>query len=623
MIRKIKGFHLILIISLLINCKLEKKIDKTQKEKLPCIERLEKSLKDYEQAKRESRKEDQISLGKRIVYCSFELKQYNRVISYGKEIINLLKGSGDLKSYSYVYYHIGLGYRYLKQNDSTYYYYTKSNEINVKLQDSLKIMERFYNIASLESEEELYLKSDSTAIQGLKYISNNPKSNNIICSIYNCLGINSRNQGAYDKAIKYYNLATETTNDSLRKIRYMGNKAVVYKYDKKYRRALDIYDKIIKNSFFNKIELKLKFKILDNYTYTKYLLGEKVHVNDFFKVQRLKDSINNYAGLITNYSYISDYFYNKNSDKSLFYAQKMYDLSREIERPNDRIEAIDKLINLVKGNEIRKYANERSYLKDSIIDARRKSRNKLVKTIYNFDLLKEQKLKAEIKTEQQKLQKQLLGFAVILTILSSIVYFFYRREKTKKEKAIEVYNTETRLAKKIHDELANDVYAVMSTLQNNSTTDTRLLTRVEKIYAQTRDISHENSPVLTGEQFESFLKQLFVDFTNDTCKVIHKGLQEVNINELSKEKQIVVYRVLQELLVNMKKYSESSLVLITFSLEKNMLHVVYQDNGKGIENLVVKNGLQNMETRIKSIGGFITFESKQGKGFQAKFQFKK
>ena len=301
----------------------------------------------------------------------------------------------------------------------------------------------------------------------------------------------------------------------------------------------------------------------------------------------------------------------------------MYDLSKERKRPNDRIEAIDKIIKLIKGNEVRKYAIERSYLKDSIIDARRKSRNKLVKTIYNFDLLKEQKLKAEIKTEQQKSQKQLWIFAVVLTILSSIVYFFYKREKNKKEKAIEVYNTETRLAKKIHDELANDVYAVMNTLQNTSITDERLLTRVEKIYAQTRDISHENSPVLTGEHFENFLKQLFLDFTNDRCKVIHKGLQEANINQLAKEKQIVVYRALQELLVNMKKYSEATLVLITFSVEKNKLSIAYQDNGIGVENLSVKNGLQNMEIRIKSVGGFITFESKQEKGFQAKFHFKK
>lgn len=623
MIRKIKGFHLILIISLFINCKLEKKVNKIPKEKLPCIERLEKSLKNYEKAKRESRKEDQISSGKRIVYCSFKLKDYNKVISYGKEIINLLKGSGDLKSYSYVYYHVGLGYRYLKQNDSTYYYYTKSNEINLKLGDSVKIMKRFYNIASIESEEELYLKSDSTAIQGLKYMNSNPSSNRTVSSIYNCLGGNSLYRGAYDKAAKYYDYAIKTTNDSLKRVRYIANKAVVYKYEKNYKEAVKIYEELIKNKFFDEIDLKLKFKILDNYTYTKYLLGQEINTRDFFKVQRLKDSIKDYEGLITNYSYISDYFYNKNSDKSLFYAQKMYDLSRERERPNDRIEAIDKLIKLVKGNEIRKYAIERSYLKDSIIDARRKSRNKLVKTIYNFDLLKEQKLKAEIKTEQQKSQKQLWIFTVILTILFSIVYFFYKREKTKKEKAIEVYNTETRLSKKIHDELANDVYAVMNTLQNKAETDTKLLVRVEKIYAQTRDISHENSPVLTGEHFESFLKQLFIDFTNDACKVIHKGLKEVIVNELPKEKQIVLYRVLRELLVNMKKHSEASLVLITFSLSKKMLSVVYQDNGRGVKSLSIKNGLQNMETRIKSVGGIITFESKQEKGFQAKFHFKK
>ncbi|WP_425658965.1 sensor histidine kinase [Tenacibaculum ascidiaceicola] len=566
-------------------------------------------------------------------------KKYKRLDSLAKNFVRknnldsalyntkkLVKLSYALKDSVYIthaLYQLGLNHKRINNIDSAYFWYTKSKEISISSGDSLTTSKRILSLAKLESNFDLFLKSDSTAIQGLKYANNSPKANEVICSIYNCLGINSRNQGGYHDAIKYYNKAIQITNDSLKRVRYIANKAVVYKYEKNYKEAVKVYEELIKNKFFDEIDLKLKFKILDNYTYTKYLLGEKVDVNDFFKVQRLKDSIKNYAGLITNYSYMSDYFYNQNPDKSLFYAQKMYDLSRERERPNDRIEALDRLIKLVKGNEIRKYAIERNYLKDSIVDARRKSTNKLVKTIYNFDLLKEQKLKAEIKAEQQKSQKQLWIFTVILTILSSIVYFFYKREKNKKEKAIEVYNTETRLAKKIHDELANDVYAVMNTLQNTSITDERLLTRVEKIYAQTRDISHENSPVLTGEYFESFLKQLFLDFTNDRCKVIHKGLQEVNINQLAKEKQIVVYRALQELLVNMKKYSEATLVLITFSGEKNKLSIAYQDNGIGVENLSVKNGLQNMEIRIKSVGGFITFESKQEKGFQAKFQFKK
>lgn len=565
---------------------------------------------------------DDYKVTRNIAFCYSKLGQSDSSIYYLNEFLKNKKNIPN-EQLGMLFYRLGINHKKLNEINEKYKYFVKSMEEYLKVKDSIKIGERLFSIAKIESDFDMFLKSDSTSVEALKYLNNSPKANEVICSIYNCLGINSRNQGSYHDAIKYYNKAIQITNDSLKRVRYIANKAVVYKYEKNYKEAVKVYEELIKNKFFDEIDLKLKFKILDNYTYTKYLLGEKVDVNDFFKVQRLKDSIKNYAGLITNYSYLSDYFNNQNPDKSLFYAQKMYNLSRERKRPNDRIEAIDKLIKLVKGNEIRKYAIERNYLKDSIVDARRKSTNKLVKTIYNFDLLKEQKLKAEIKTEQQKSQKQLWIFAVILTILSSIVYFFYKREKNKKEKAIEVYNTETRLAKKIHDELANDVYAVMNTLQNTSITDERLLTRVEKIYAQTRDISHENSPVLTGEHFENFLKQLFLDFTNDRCKVIHKGLQEANINQLAKEKQIVVYRALQELLVNMKKYSEATLVLITFSVEKNKLSVAYQDNGIGVENLSVKNGLLNMEIRIKSVGGFITFESKQEKGFQAKFQFKK
>ncbi|AZJ35526.1 lipopolysaccharide assembly protein LapB [Tenacibaculum singaporense] len=368
-------------------------------------------------------------------YSFYKRKGLNKkTIIYADSILNLLKKGKENQELALAYNRVGYLHYRNKAYDKAYKNYEESKAVYKKLNDSLNVASRLLALAKLESNFDLFLKSDSTAIEVLKYSNNNPKFNEIECSTYNCLGINSRKQRVYNQAIDYYNQAIQITNDSLKRVRYIANKAVVYKYEKNYREAVKIYEELIKNKFFDEIDLKLKFKIIDNYTYTKHLLGQEINTRDFFKVQRLKDSIKDYEGLITNYSYISDYFYNKNSDKSLFYAQKMYDLSKERERPNDRIEAIDKLIKLVKGNEIRKYAIERSYLKDSIIDARRKSRNKLVKTIYNFDLLKEQKLKAEIKTEQQKSQKQLWIFTVILTILSSIVYFFYKREKNKKKK---------------------------------------------------------------------------------------------------------------------------------------------------------------------------------------------
>nr|BFF37898.1 hypothetical protein BACT7_27600 [Tenacibaculum mesophilum] len=556
-----------------------------------------------------------------------ELKE--KILNIKQEILNLEKEKLAKKYYQ-------LGYYYKKDNniDSAYKYFDASKKEYEALGDSIKIAEKLFSLAKIESEIELFFKSDSTAIKALKYLGNNKGKYSLTTSLYNTLGINANSKENYKNAIYWYTKAIEFAKDSIKKYRYESNIANNYISLKEYKSAIKMYENLLlllEPYTDDSIGLNLKAKALDNYNYARLLNGDEVNDDDFLKTQKLKKQTKDFRALASNYFYLYVYYEKMNRpDKAQKYAYLMYDLASKYEMPKYIILGIDKILLSSKSTKLQKLALERIKLQDSITVSKRKLRNKFVSYIYNYEEEKKQKLEARaqlaestLSLEQQKSQKQLWIFTVILTILSSIVYFFYKREKNKKEKAIEVYNTETRLAKKIHDELANDVYAVMNTLQNTSITDERLLTRVEKIYAQTRDISHENSPVLTGEHFESFLKQLFLDFTNDRCKVIHKGLQEVNINQLAKEKQIVVYRALQELLVNMKKYSEATLVLITFSVEKNKLSIAYQDNGIGVENLSVKNGLQNMEIRIKSVGGFITFESKQEKGFQAKFQFKK
>ncbi|WP_159260352.1 hypothetical protein [Tenacibaculum maritimum] len=73
----------------------------------------------------------------------------------------------------------------------------------------------------------------------------------------------------------------------------------------------------------------------------------------------------------------------------------------------------------------------------------------------------------------------------------------------------------------------------------------------------------------------------------------------------------------------MKKHSKATLVVITFFKLKNSIKVQYKDNGIGAKEAVIKNGLQNMETRINSIEGSIIFETEEEKGFKSVFQFKK
>ncbi|WP_147431724.1 hypothetical protein [Tenacibaculum discolor] len=548
-------------------------------------------------------------------------KKYKEAIRASRKLLNTAQKYNNKKNIGEAYYKMGLYYQRMNIEDSAYVYYKKSLDVYKNLKDSVKIGRRLLNIGIIESNFGDYQKSNATAVKALKYLSKSKKR--YIVSVYNCLAINARNQKKILKSIEYYNKAIDYSTKEINRNICKNNKANIYRDLEEYSKSIEILENILRDSNLNKTE-KLKARVIDNLAYTKWLQGSNRNVvADLHLAESIRVAEKDRNGLIASYSHLADYYKDVNVNKSLEYAYKMKSVAENEKSVYDIIDALDKVKEIEKPEKAILIANRRSIIKDSIELAKDKAQEKYALIKYESEENEKKAIENQFLAEQQKSQKQLWIFTVILTILSSIVYFFYKREKNKKEKAIEVYNTETRLAKKIHDELANDVYAVMNTLQNTSITDERLLTRVEKIYAQTRDISHENSPVLTGEHFENFLKQLFLDFTNDRCKVIHKGLQEANINQLAKEKQIVVYRALQELLVNMKKYSEATLVLITFSVEKNKLSIAYQDNGIGVENLSVKNGLQNMEIRIKSVGGFITFESKQEKGFQAKFHFKK
>ena len=77
-------------------------------------------------------------------------------------------------------------------------------------------------------------------------------------------------------------------------------------------------------------------------------------------------------------------------------------------------------------------------------------------------------------------------------------------------------------------------------------------------------------------------------------------------------------------MVNMLMYSEASLAAIIFQNIRNNYSINYSDNGIGsnLEALTSQNGLNNAETRIKSLNGTVTFETALNNGFKAFISFK-
>jgi signal transduction histidine kinase len=262
---------------------------------------------------------------------------------------------------------------------------------------------------------------------------------------------------------------------------------------------------------------------------------------------------------------------------------------------------------------------------------RQKAKNQFAKIKYDFKREKEENIKLKsqkkLQLEQQENRNQILYFGLVLFIILIVSIANYLVAKNKREKIKASYNTETRISKKLHDELANDVYQTMAfaETQDLSTTQNKeiLISSLDTIYIRTRNISRENSNIDTGLAFISHLKDMMSGFNTPMVNVLINGVDIIKWTELENHKKIIVYRVVQELLVNMKKHSKCSLVVLTFKKNENKLQIDYTDNGVGIGNseLISKNGLLNVENRIHAIKGTITFDTKSNKGFRVSLDF--
>ena len=207
-----------------------------------------------------------------------------------------------------------------------------------------------------------------------------------------------------------------------------------------------------------------------------------------------------------------------------------------------------------------------------------------------------------------------------------VVYFFMKR-KSAIDQVKASYATELRISKKVHDELANDIYNVMmySGAQDFSSEEKkeRLLGDLDSVYKRTRDISKENATIETGENYPMQLMGMLSEYQNEKVNVLNSGIKEIGWEKVEEIKKIAVYRILQELMVNMAKHSQAELCMVIFKAKGKNIIISYSDTGVGIgsDKIIFKNGLANAENRIKGIGGSLTFDSNPEKGLKMTIVF--
>ena len=133
-----------------------------------------------------------------------------------------------------------------------------------------------------------------------------------------------------------------------------------------------------------------------------------------------------------------------------------------------------------------------------------------------------------------------------------------------------------------------------------------------------RNLSHRLIPVFFEDKT---LKDAFVRLMDNmnieaNCSMklyFEPALETMNIRP---EVQINLYRILQEQLKNIIKYSKASTISIELKLKKGKLCMSIEDNGIGFDMTQVKKGigLFNIKRRAELFSGSIRIESSPGKG---------
>lgn len=497
-----------------------------------------------------------------------------------------------------------------KRNDSAFYYFNKFAAVS---KDSLQVAMAYNRMAMIQSDAGDYFGCQESLLTSLKYLDEKEqKDRSCLASDYNELGVSNVSLKNYDAAIAYYDLAIKFSETKEYKLIFLNNKALVYQKKKAYPKALKIYRTVLAQVQPDGTEYA---RVLSNMARTKWLHNPAADAApELLKALRIRQREKDDWGQNASYAHLSDYYQRKDTDSAFFYAGEMYAVARRLNSPDDRLEALQKLIRSGPVRSAKEYFTAYQRLNDSLQTVRAAAKNQFALIRYDAEKNKADNLTLQKDNTEKKYEitKQYILLVLVLLALIGAVLWYRNAMRASR----------LRTSKKVHDVVANGLYRMMSEVENREQVDKEhLLDQIEVLYEQSRDISYDR-PRLPDQDFPKKMEILISSFSTLDTKVAIVGNDEGFWERISAQVRYELEQVLQELMVNMKKHSRAGDVLVRFEEQGDLRHITYTDDGVGFNGEVRhQNGLTSTGNRIKAIHGKIIFDGEEGKGLRVRISF--
>ena len=466
-------------------------------------------------------------------------------------------------------------------------------------------------------------------------------------------------QGNHENALNCFFKAQEIEESyNLQKdlIASYTNIALVYRMQKKYEAAL---------TYFNKAETIAK-QTSENSTLLKIYLGIALTNEEYEKYVNALDYLYNYIALnkslynLDKTKQIQELlaqFEAENKEKEILLLKKDNDLREvELKSKQDDLEkqklfreletkkSESSILLLKKQNEIQSLSLEKKEIETE------KKKKEIIFLTKEAELqdVKFEKKQAELK--QKNTLKNIAIIASIFIIISAVILIFLYQQKLRtvellnlkteeinKQKIYELLQDQElisfksnldgqdkerkRIAQDLHDGIGGNLASIKLNLANiiRNTKNEKLLKvmrNIDDTYNEVRTISHNLVPSkIMNEAFIKLIRS-FIDEISVRKLFLVKftAFPEIELNGLPNEIKIEIYRITQELMNNIIKYSKSKNVDIQLILRDGQVNLMVEDDGVGFDTNSYTHGigLRNIRSRVRLLEGDISIDSSKG-----------
>lgn len=285
------------------------------------------------------------------------------------------------------------------------------------------------------------------------------------------------------------------------------------------------------------------------------------------------------------------------------------------------------------------YHEQRMYVKakDSLFQQEKTKQMAELQTKYETE-----KKEKEINIQQLVIREQnltlqrnqtfIVGLSGLLILLGAVGILWRSRVKLKEQKRIEqqqrVHQEEltksvielqererSRFAQDLHDGFGQLITALKFQLENPNRETENTTQLIGQMHDEIRNVSFALSPqVLVRDGLVQALTELAARL-NKSGK-INLIVQATGLEDrLSSNSEITIYRICQEWLNNVLKYSRANKIIVQLVNHPDELLVTIEDNGEGFDTSLLEtgkgNGWKNIQSRARILQGEIDIDTQE------------